>query len=281
MRLINHSKVAELVQSLLSKNAVPAKVILLCRTDIFELISGANKNKIRQDSAIDLNWYSDPNAPGESLLVKVANLRAKLAFGRETDLFQEFIPRRIYKEYRKFGKKGRSTIKVLLDTTRHTPRDFLQLLKFIQKCCTGPNVTVDNVQSGMREYSIKYFLPEIIDELEGYCTGAEAKEFFQLVGSTRSREFSARQLYDIAEAEQRPLSKEKIDTILRALFECSAIGNVQKQSGGSHFLTYRFRNRHATFNIKETILLHRGLWRALNMPNDPRWDDESAGQESS
>jgi hypothetical protein len=268
------------LNTLFSKSGVSAKIMLLCRTDIFELIASANKNKIRQDSSVELNWYSDPNAPGESLLVKIANLRATLAFGEKTDLFQEFIPRRIYNErYRKSGANGRSTIRVLLDTTRHTPRDFLQLLKNIQKCCTGPNVTVDNVKSGMRKYSIEYFLPEIIDELEGYCTGAEAKEFFQLVGSTRSREFSARLLYDIAEREQRALSKDKIDAILRALFECSAIGNVQTQRRGRHFLTYRFRNRHATFNIRETLLLHRGLWRALNMPNDPTWDDESSSQE--
>jgi len=265
---------------LFKKNSVSAKIVLLCRTDIFELIAGANKNKIRQDSSVELDWYSDPNAPSKSMLAKIANLRARLAFGCDIDIFQDIIPRRIYRgKYKRLGKDGRSTIKVLLDTTRHTPRDFLQLLKYIQKCCSGPSITEDNVKSGMREYSIKYFFPEILDELEGYCTGEEAKEFFQVVGSMRSREFSASQLHKAAASEQSILSKEKIDTVLRALFECSAIGNVQKQGQGRHFLTYRFRNRHATFNMKETILLHRGLWRALNMPSDPNWDDETVDPE--
>jgi hypothetical protein len=261
------------LNALFGKSLTPAKIILLCRTDIFELIAGANKNKIRQDSAVDLNWYSDPKDPEESWLVKIANLRATLAFRSRTDLFEEIIPKAVFQK--------RSTIKTLLDCTRHTPRDFLQLLKYIQKCCTGPQVTPSNVRSGMRKYSIEYFLPEILDELQGYCTGAEAKEFFQLVGSLRSRDFSAKALYEAAEREQRSLTREKIETILRALFECSAIGNVQIIAArGQRFLTYRFRNRHATFNLKESILLHRGLWWALNLPTDPRWDDDQIFPES-
>lgn len=253
------------LNSLFRMNSVPAKIILLCRTDIFELLRGANKNKIRQDSATELNWYADPKTPMQSLLVKIANLRATLTFGVETDLFDELFPKKTF---------GRSTAKIILDTTRHTPRDFLQLLKYIQSCCTGNAVNSGNVRSGLRKYSIEYFLPEIVDELDGYATAEEIKEFFQIVGSLRSREFSAKQVYEALENDATILTKNQVDYIFRALFECSAIGNVQRREGGGRFLTYRFRNRHATFNIKERLMLHRGLWRALNLPVDPSWEDE-------
>lgn len=258
------------LNALFMKRDVPAKIVLLCRTDIFVLLAGANKNKIRQDSAIELDWYSDPGSPGKSLLVKIANLRASLAFRTQTDLFSEFFPRKVFR---------RSTQKVLLDTTRHTPRDFLQIIKYIQRSCNGPTVNKDNVRNGVRQYSVEYFLPEIVDELEGYAIGTEVKEFFQLVGALRSRDFLAKQIYDLLGREQTTLSKDKVDVILRALFECSAIGNVQPRADGRQFLTFRFRNRHATFNIKEPIILHRGLWRALNLPVDPSWEDELSDEE--
>ena len=244
--------------------------MLLCRTDIFELLEGANKNKIRQDSAIDLDWYADRRSPARSLLVRIANLRASLAFGDKTDVFSEFLPTTTFRQ---------PTPKVLLDTTRHTPRDFLQLLKYIQSCCVDREVTTANLRSGIRKYSVGYFLPEIIDELEGYVTAVEAKEFFRLVGILRSRDFSVEQVYSLLDSEPTFLKKENIDVILRALFECSALGNVQRKARGQWFLTFRYRNRHATFNIGERLILHRGLWSALNLRVDPSWENDMLADE--
>jgi len=50
-----------------------AKVIVLCRPDMFERIPSANKNKIKQDCAVELNWYSNPREPDESPLVTLIN----------------------------------------------------------------------------------------------------------------------------------------------------------------------------------------------------------------
>ncbi|WP_293389999.1 hypothetical protein, partial [Nevskia sp.] len=72
------------INDFLKKNYVPAKVVMLCRTDIFQLLSGANKNKIRQDYAIDLDWNSNPKAPDKSLLVRIGNLRAEISLDAKT-----------------------------------------------------------------------------------------------------------------------------------------------------------------------------------------------------
>ena len=252
------------LNTMFAKHNPSAKIVLLCRTDFFELLAGANKNKIRQDSCVELNWYSDPSAPKRSMLIQIANLRASIAFGAEVDLIGEFFPAKIFK---------RPIEKVLLETTRHTPRDFLQLLKNIQKCCTSSKITLEQIKSGMRLYSIEYFLPEIIDELEGYCTAAEAKNFFQLIGALGSRDFSLTQVHEQVDLSGSEISVEKADVILRVLFECSAIGNVQHRVRGQRFLTFRYRNRHAPFNPKERIILHRGLWRAMNLPLDATGDE--------
>ncbi|VFR77640.1 hypothetical protein RAN3_0507 [plant metagenome] len=243
----------------LASNGLNAKILILCRTDIFELLDGANKNKIRQDSAMEMDWYSNPSSPDQSRLVSVANLRAKIALGRDVNVIEEFFPSKI------FGKK---TSLLLLDNTRHTPRDFLQLLKMIQNSCQEGGLNGDNIRNGLRRYSIEYFMPEIIDELQGYVTSNESKEFFRLAGSLRQRDFSQKEMHEKSLSENSLLTPEKMDIVLRALFECSAIGNIQKMQRGPVHFTFRYRNRHTPFNIKERMLLHRGLWRALNLPVD-------------
>jgi len=43
-------------------NGVGAKIIILCRTDLFERLPGPNKNKIRQDSSYEIDWYRRPSS---------------------------------------------------------------------------------------------------------------------------------------------------------------------------------------------------------------------------
>ena len=54
----------------LARSGCPGKIVILCRTDLYEQLPSANKNKMRQDSAIHLDWYRDPYQPGVSNLIK-------------------------------------------------------------------------------------------------------------------------------------------------------------------------------------------------------------------
>ena len=242
------------------QNNVPAKIILLCRTDLFELVPGPNKNKIRQDHAVELDWYRDPREPNSSELIRIAQIRAKRSLGSDVELFREFFPANV--DY--------NSIEIsLLDMTRHTPRDFLRLLWYIQQFSSNhKKVSQSAVKSGMRDYSIKYFLPEIQDELSGYATPAEISGMINAIGKLRKRDFRLSELIDSSKSTTTPLKKDKIYDIVRALFQCSALGNIQRRSGrqgGNTYYTFKYRNRHSSFNEREDIMLHRGLWKALNL----------------
>ena len=245
----------------LRKNCPNISVLLLCRTDIFELLAGANKNKIRQDSSFELNWYTNPQNLRESGLVQIANKRASLSLKENVDIFDYFFPNKIY---------SRDTVRYLLEMTRHTPRDFLQLLTFIQKVCSSKTPTSSEIRTGLNRYSVEYFYPEILDEMEGYSDPRKSKHFFNLVSFTGSREFRYNDIIKINKENGNKLRAGEIDILLNALFECSAIGNVAYVTGrrGRKYnqLTYRYRNRHTPFRKEQTIILHRGLWRALNLP---------------
>jgi len=239
-----------------ASSGCPARIIVLCRTDIFERIPGANKNKIRQDDAVELDWYHDPREPMASLLVKIAQLRTSRSLGPEIDLFRDLLPLKIDET---------ETARYLLDSTRHTPRDFLRLLSHIQEFASHRRATINQVKSGLREYSIKYFLPEIQDELSGYATPEEITSIINALSKLRKRDFSLSQLIDSASSLIEPIGAKRIYEICEVLFNCSALGNIQHRPGGNTYYTFKFRNRHSSFNENENIMLHKGLWKALNL----------------
>ena len=161
---------------------IPIKIIVLCRTDIFERLPDPNKNKIRRDNAYLFNWYQEGVENQENCgLVQIANKRAKMTYPNIDDMFEEFFPATYNR------KNVRSA---LLDMTRHTPRDFMQLLISIQNCCQGTNVTISDIDKGFKEYSLNYFVPEIKDEMSGYIDVGLKDPVLNLLASFRKREFS-------------------------------------------------------------------------------------------
>jgi hypothetical protein len=233
------------------------KIVLLCRTDLYERLPGANKNKTRQDAAVVLDWYHDPRNIDESHLLKLATRRAQLSVPEINDLIEQYFPTGL-------DPRQQSTKVFLLEHTRHTPRDFLQLLTHVQMFSTGPGkLTRAQVLSGLREYSINYFLPEIKDELVGYIPEEQLDPAIGLIGSLRKREFTFSELQQKA-AAYTAFRDIDLHALLRALFECSAAGNVQTRRRTTYF-TFRFRNRNSALSLDDRIILHRGMWKSMNL----------------
>ena len=233
-------------------------IVLLCRTDIFESLPGPNKNKVRQDSAVELDWFQSTYRADESNLIRLANLRASFSLKRDVNVLKEFFPSHM--------DHAVATTKFLLDLTRHTPRDFLQLLKHMQgvsRSSTSDQLTIRDVLDGARSYSEKYFLPEIKDELVGYVAVEDFSSFLSCVGEIRQRQFSVATLATVA--ERIGLPRQRLDVILRAMFACSAIGMYWFTPTETHRFEFKFRNPNAVFDPSRTVLLHKGLWKALNL----------------
>lgn len=265
------------LNALFAKESVPAKILLLCRTDLFEKLPGANKNKLRQDSAIILDWFHDPRQPGESDLVKLVNLKARVTDGSLADIFHTYFPPQMMAARggrgRRTSQSGQPIVSHLLEFTRHTPRDFIQVLTHIQRFASTPErhaglirrkLSQDQILSGLRSYSIDYFLPEIEDELVGYFPASVVEAAFSLIGSLRKREFNFKELSTKA-LEQPRFSELDLPGLVTALFECSAIGNVSSAGRRAVFHTSKYRNRNSTLSLQDQLLLHKGMWRALNV----------------
>ena len=160
----------------------------------------------------------------------------------------------------KFGPVS-PTGKALLDHTRHTPRDIIQLLNKIQKHTKSINPTQNEVRNGIRTYSFDYLVPEIQDELAGYLEPDEIEQVIQFLGNMKKSEFDLDELQHMIKNNERFNSLNSMK-ILNALFDCNAIGNVIK--GKYH--SWKYRNRYASFDPNERIIIHRGLRKGLNLP---------------
>lgn len=242
------------LNSLFYKNNIRAKIIVLCRTELYERLPCPNKNKIRQDLSIELDWYHNPQKPSSSKLVYLVNKRAQLTDQSLKDIFLQLLPRDIY---------DKSLLTFLFQYTRHTPRDFIQLLTHIQECCSRKKVEISNVFAGIRNYSSKYFLPEIKDELVGYTNREDAEMILKSMSLINKPRFTFKEIsehfFKNFAANNKPLIP-----ILETLFQCSAIGNVRHINGQTIF-SFKYRNRHSHFIPEDDIFIHRGLWKGMNI----------------
>jgi hypothetical protein len=241
----------------------PVKIVVLCRLDLFDRIPGANKNKLRRDWGLELDWYHDPRQPDSSALMQLANLRASVSLGAECNVMRRYFPPNM--------REG-ETRRVLLDHTRHTPRDFGQLLGSIQSIARASlrprqtALTRDQIVSGLRDYSIAYFLPEIRDELDGYLGTEAVAQVIATLAATRQREFDFTELQ--AAAERVDAANLELEEVVRALFDCSALGVIQKRRtsrGSTTYFTFKYRNHNSAVAMSERFILHRGVWKALNL----------------
>lgn len=244
------------LNSFFKDKKIPVWIVVLCRTDIYEVLPGANKNKLRQDSCVEIDWYPPSGEVEQSKLLSLANLRGNLSLRRTVDIFTEFLPQHM--------DHGVPTRKYLADLTRHTPRDFIALLAYIQRFSKGSTVVKGDIVDGAKLYSEKYFLPEIKDELVGYVSPTELEIFLNSVGEIHERAFTMEKLTQVSTA--LGLEKEKLEVLMHALFSASAVGMTWRDKATrQNKFEFKFRNPNAAFNPRRTIVLHKGLWKALNV----------------
>lgn len=243
---------------------INAKLILMCRTDLFESLPGSNLNKIKQDSGIMLNWYEEGTPLDSSNLIQLINLRSKVSLGYDVDLFNDFLPFKIL--------PGSRTMKTLLDNTRYRPRDFIQLFNYIQLNTKSSRPTKDEVWSGIKQYSVSYFLGEIKNDLDGFLTEDELEKSINLLAMLNKSKFTMEEL-ERKKNESRRFSYLDLHKILLGLFDCGAISNYRIDGNGREINTTKYRSPTAFFDPSENIKLHWGLWKALNVADNYDEDD--------
>lgn len=259
----------------LRESQATGSVVLLLRNDIFSRISLIlpDAHKMR-DFAYDLDWRILSGGVGESTpLIRLVNQKAAQGVGEHAVDVLSYFPETI-----EIGGHGRSSarrhpkrLKYLLNLTRHTPRDILQLMEYVRlsdvASPTTGNPLLDQqvIREGVLQYSTKYFVDAIRGELAGYEGGvAETTAALNALKSLDSPRFT-RSDYRRTLTGTAPGLEDKADDFLRLFFFAGALGNVF-DNGSDRYMVFYHRRNDVDLNVQGTLVLHNALSHAWSRP---------------
>lgn len=252
-------KAVQDVKYLFSENGLNVYPIVFLRTDIYDLITYSDKNKW-SDSIINLIWTPEK-------LKKLLAYRLNTVFGTENLSFNDCWNRLFSREPLFTGANKRKRInsfEYMLRSTQNRPRDFI---KYFQECSKqvinngAMRVYPTIIKMADNEFS-EYMKNEIIDEI--YAVLPEYEDIFAILSLIRKQTFNPQQFVEKYDkmVEDEKIPNKGAETVLKILFEYSVIGNKPSMKNQSIF---KYEKNSARFNFKENIIIHRGLFKALQI----------------
>jgi hypothetical protein len=106
-----------------------------------------------------------------------------------------------------------------------------------------------------------YFISEIKDQLYGFQKDDDIEKIFQLLAKLGFYRLNISILEETIKNDKR-FNSIDINSMLNSLFDCNAIGNLDRNS---NHVTFKYRNQYSQFNPSQLIVVHYGLQKALNL----------------
>lgn len=234
---------------------VNAKIIIMIRDEVLALIPDPNLAKRVNDNGILLNWYDNSRAPLETSLLKVIEKRAHVAG------YSEPI-KKLWQDWFGFNIDSKESTGFILDNTRFLPRDLISFFRELQKIDATPPFERKQILSALGNYS-EWFLQELSDGLVGFVV-EEVRSELPAIISELGRRFSFQEFVEKIK-EHGLTGKQSPEEIAKDMFNASWVGNVWKTNEGTDRFSFKHRKRNATFNRNRDMLVHNGLWKALNL----------------
>ncbi|WP_322936481.1 P-loop ATPase, Sll1717 family [Nocardioides bizhenqiangii] len=239
--------------------ALPVNIVAAMRSDIFDVLPGAETNKLKPHS-VHLDW-SAGGIGGQNHLWALATKKAQVTRPEVTNLVKQYFNAPIaigpHTEMAEF----------LLDNTRLLPRDMIALLGFAQRNYGGSKqMPEDNAKAAVQQYAEEYFVGEIFDNLAGVLPLGSARKVASFRDALRTL---PTRRFDFAYLEtelQGELERNEVRALLRQMFETGGVG-VRNPSGYRDYTDFVFRKvSGAGFTIRYEFILHDALVRAWNRP---------------
>lgn len=254
-------KAVQDIKSLLPSNEFRIFPIIFLRDDIYDILMDPDKTKWR-DLMIEVNWDAKSIKPLLAFrLSRAINLEGNILPFNEA-WSQLFSNARVY-----YGHKQRKDMTMFDYITRSThirPRDYV---RYFQACATesikrnykkiNPNIVV----SCDKTFS-NYFRSELEDEIHAVLP--DIGEILNIISYIKKQTFRYSEFEEIYQKkiEQGVIKKRPTEFVLQVLFNFSIIGNQPSQK---NVQVFRFKDRDARFIPKESICIHRGLLKALQI----------------
>jgi hypothetical protein len=234
--------------------------IIFLRDDIYELVQDSDKNKWG-DFRVDLDW----DGPKIKKIIAFRISRAMDPVCKEILPFDAawdkvFGKRKMLSGHSK--RKEISTFDYIARSTLLRPRDFVA---YLQNCAQHANdekgkITPDVVKRVDKAFS-NYLRDELTDEL--FAILPDISQIFDAISQLRKWNFSIGELENAySEKVSRGFIKEQnVKFVIQILYLFSVIGNEPRPGR----FVFRYQNREARLNFNERIVVHRGLFKALQI----------------
>ena len=233
--------------------------IVFLRDDIYSLIKDADKNKWR-DFKIEIEWSEKEIK--DLLAYRIsrdANLEESLSFNQAWNLIFESS------SVRAGSGKMTNSFDFITRSTHLRPRDYI---RYIQVCAEETasfersQIESETIRFVDRAFS-NYLRDEIVDEV--YPLVTEIEEVLQIISNIRKWNFS------ISEFRKQwnnyyANSSEAIhnfDKVLEVLYRFSVLGNQHPRK--KEILYFKYMHTNMNLNKNERLVLHRGLFKALQI----------------
>lgn len=255
-------KAVQDVKSVFRQSSANIFPIIFLRDDIYDLIDDNDKTKW-DDFKIDLNWTEDK-------IKRLLAFRLSKAFDKDgpvlsfNDAWNAVFSARFITPGGGYGKPI-PVFNYISRSTQLRPRDYVRFLKV----CAERALEKDGIRR-IGERVIKdadkafsnYLRSELIDEIRGVIP--DIADVFGVFSELRVQTIQIddfRRVYS-RQAAEKGFSQADVDWVLRILFVFSVIGNQPKQINQQVF---RYKNKDANLNFNEPIVVHRGLFKSLQI----------------
>lgn len=242
-------RAAENLNSKFKSSLVNIKIIILLRTDIFNLCRDPDLNKIKRDSSINLSWSKDDLK--EIVIRRIQNVHPYIK--NFNSFWYDYVPEK-YKE--------KDSIQYLFELTLMRPRDILQFFIECQNLYEQRNsLSYKEFASTISAYSKNYFVSEMQDDLTGFLDDSVVKNIPSLFSGLGKRIFYEDEMSEIIEQNDLKITAKQL---LKSMFESGYIGQVRDKPYGGRY-SFRYLNPYDNYMSRDQCIVHRGLVKAFNI----------------
>lgn len=233
--------------------------VAFLRSDIYDQITYSDKNKWYENT-INLEWSTEKIQKMLAHRICVAYKCSSKDFENAWKLL--FSTNKVPMGYQK--RKELSIYSYIERSTEMRPRDFIQYIKEcvqIAKVRGIHPITPQIVKDADDEFS-EYLKRETIDEI--YAVLPEIHEIFGILSTIRKQHFNFEEFnkeYNKLIA-QGDIPSGDVKKVLLKLFDSGVIGNVPSIRTKAIF---KFSEHSPRFNFNENMIIHRGLFKALQI----------------
>jgi ABC-type oligopeptide transport system ATPase subunit len=254
-------KAVQDVKSVFKGSATQILPVVFLRDDIYGIIMDSDKTKW-DDFKIDLEWNKERIRKLLAFrLTRAANEHAATIPNFPVAWFATFANEEIVLGHKQHRKA--SIFDYILRNTQLRPRDFI---KYIQVCAADTPAEQHRIRGATVKRVSKAFSnhlrKELIDEIHGIIP--DIIPVLNVISQIRKQTFS---IEEFTREFQKQVSRGSIKDndvtfVLNILFNFSVIGNQPAQK---NVIVFRYENKDAQLNFREKLVVHRGLFSALQV----------------